>query len=79
MVLNFPPYTHHKFDGEFVCVSVHPREGINLIEALESGLLPKGFLESATVFSKTLDDKKEQWNLSKPTLRQTTESQEKSK
>jgi hypothetical protein len=41
--------------------------------------LPKGFLESATVFSKTLDDKKEQWNLSKPTLRQTTESQEKSK
>jgi hypothetical protein len=79
MVLNFPPHTHHKFDGEFVCVSVHPREGENLIEALESGLLPKGFLESATVFSKTLDDEKDKWNLSKPTLRQTTKSQEKSK
>lgn len=79
MVLNFPPHTHHKFDGEFVCISVHPREGGNLIEALESGLLPKGFLESSTVFSKTLDDEKEQWNLSEPTLRQTTESQEKSK
>jgi hypothetical protein len=79
IVLNFPPHTHHKFDGEFVCVSVHPREGGNLIEALQSGLLPRGFLESATVFSKTLDDEKEQWNSFKPTPRQSTESQEKSK
>ncbi|MBL6664235.1 MAG: hypothetical protein ISQ34_00125 [Rickettsiales bacterium] len=60
--LNFPPYTHHKFNGEFICMSIHPREGANLIESLENGTLPKGFLESATVFS----PKGESWRVSNP-------------
>jgi len=64
-ILNFPPYTHHKFHGEFVCMSVHPREGSNLIESLQSGTLPSGFLESATVFSSTKENTKK-WNLSIP-------------
>ena len=63
IVLNFPPYAHHKFHGEFVCLSVHPREGKNLIEKLRSGDLEGGFLESATVFSKNNQDK-DQWNVS---------------
>jgi len=62
--LNFPPYTHHKFRGEFVCMSIHPREGVNLIESLENGTLPRGFLESATVFSSKGDE--ENWKLSTP-------------
>jgi hypothetical protein len=78
-VLNFPPHTHHKFEGEFVCISVHPREGENLIEALQSGLLPKGFLESATVFSKTPNDKKEEWKLSTPSVVDSDESKVKSR
>ena len=65
VVLNFPPYTHHKFHGEFVCMSVHPREGNNLIKAVESGTLTKGFLESATVFSKTKETE-EKWELLLP-------------
>ncbi len=65
LALNFPPYTHHKFHGEFDCLSIHPREGANLIEAVQSGTLPKGFLESATVFSKT-DKDSEKWDISKP-------------
>jgi hypothetical protein len=65
LVLNFPPYTHHKFHGDFVCLSVHPSEGLNLIEASQSGTLPKGFLESATVFSATKENQ-EKWNLSTP-------------
>lgn len=66
IVLNFPPYTHHKFHGDFVCMSVHPREGQNLIQAVGSGTLPRGFLESATVFSSTKEDK-DKWDLSIPT------------
>lgn len=65
IALNFPPYTHHKFHGDFVCLSVHPREGENLIEMVKSGNLPKGFLETATVFSATEESKKK-WNLSLP-------------
>jgi hypothetical protein len=65
LVLNFPPYTHHKFNGDFICMSVHPREGENLIEALRSGTLPKGFLETATIFSNT-GDKTLEWELSLP-------------
>ena len=61
LVLNFPPYTHHKFHGDFVCMRVHPREGKNLIEAVQSGTLPMGFLESATVFSATEENQKK-WN-----------------
>jgi len=68
IVLNFPPYTHHKFHGEFDCMSVHPREGINLIEAVQSGTLSKGFLESATVFSKTENDHNS-WKMSLPEAR----------
>ncbi len=52
VVLKFPPYTHHKFLGSFVCTSVHPREGKNIIEAVQSGNIKGGFLESATVMSK---------------------------
>ena len=52
-ILNFPPYTHHKFSGEFIALSIHPREGANLIEAVQNGKISKGFLETATVFSKT--------------------------
>ena len=56
-VINFPSFTHHRFHGEFVCISIHPREGNNLIEALLSGTLSsRGFLENATTFSKTLED-----------------------
>lgn len=66
VVLNFPSYTHHKFHGEFTCMSIHPREGDNLIAAVQSGTLPKGFLETATVFSKKLTDKEEDWKLSLP-------------
>jgi hypothetical protein len=49
-VLKFPPYTHHKFYGDFVCTSVHPREGQNFIKALNEGDLGN-FLESNTVLS----------------------------
>jgi len=64
LILNFSPFTHHKFHGEFVCMSIHPREGDNLIQALESGVLPKGFLETATVFSKAVDDpQQESWHI----------------
>jgi hypothetical protein len=49
-VLKFPPYTHHKFYGDFVCTSVHPREGQNFIKALNEGALGN-FLESNTVLS----------------------------
>ena len=66
IVVNFPPNTHHMFDGEFVCISIHPREGENLIEALESGILPAGFLESATIFSKTHGEQEGEWKSSKP-------------
>ncbi len=65
VVLNFPAYTHHKFHGEFDCMSVHPREGANLIKAVQLGTLPKGFLESATVFSRTYKDP-EKWDISIP-------------
>jgi hypothetical protein len=65
MVLNFPLFTHHKFHGDFVCMSVHPKEGNKLIEATRSGTLPRGFLESATVFSQTSEDT-EKWGISKP-------------
>jgi hypothetical protein len=61
--LVFPPYVHHKFHGEFVCISVHPREGDKLIEAVRSGSLPKGFLESATVFSGKKNDKENNGSL----------------
>lgn len=49
--LDFPVYTHHKFHGDFVCLSLHTQEGPNIIEAVKSGTLTAGFLESATVFS----------------------------
>lgn len=52
-VLKFPAYAHHKFHGDFVCISVHPVEGQNILDAVQSGTLDKGFLESATVFSQT--------------------------
>jgi hypothetical protein len=59
-VLKFTPYTHHKFYGEFVCTSVHPREGPNFIKAVESNNLGN-FLESATTFS--LKEEKEKIRL----------------
>ncbi|MFT5703409.1 MAG: hypothetical protein ACI9TO_000778 [Rickettsiales bacterium] len=65
IVLNFPAYTHHKFHGEFDCISEHPKEGVNIIKAVLSGTLPKGFLESATVFSKKSEDK-EEWKKELP-------------
>ncbi len=64
VVVRIPPYTHHKFKGRFVCISVHPKDGKNIIDALNSGTLPKGFLESATVFSGKAEEEK--WNLSLP-------------
>jgi hypothetical protein len=67
-VLNFPPFTHHKFYGEFVCISIHPREGENIIQALASGTIPVGFLEFATILSEENkeENKKEEWSLSLP-------------
>jgi hypothetical protein len=64
LALTFPSYTHHKFHGEFVCLSIHPRDGQNIIDAVKSGTLPKGFLESATVFSKTKTEA-DKWEVSK--------------
>ena len=58
LTLKFPAFTHHKFFGEFVCNSVHPKEGENMIDLIESGKLPKGFLESATIFSQGNGGKK---------------------
>ncbi|MCE3255025.1 MAG: hypothetical protein K0R25_519 [Rickettsiaceae bacterium] len=70
VVLNFPPYTHHKFHGRFNCLSVHPREGENFIQAIKSGILSQGFLESATVFSKRSEaftnEGTGEWKLSTP-------------
>ena len=65
IVVNFPAYTHHKFMGNFNCISIHPKEGENLISAVQSGTLPRGFLESATVFSKTKNED-DSWKLSVP-------------
>ncbi|NBV07121.1 MAG: hypothetical protein EBS06_07825 [Proteobacteria bacterium] len=75
-VLNFPPYTHHKFNGEFTCLSIHPREGNNLIEAVQSGNLPKGFLESATIFSKSFSDEEDAWKLSLPNENEPTKTKD---
>ncbi len=61
LVLNFPAYTHHKFHGDFVCLSVHPREGKNLINAVRSDKISGGFLEFATVFS-SQDARNEGWS-----------------
>jgi hypothetical protein len=65
VILNFASYVHHKFHGDFSCISFHPREGLNIIEAITSPPrnFPKGFLESATVFSKS-DKDPESWQLS---------------
>jgi hypothetical protein len=51
ITLRFPAYVHHKFIGSFNCLSVHPKEGKNMIAALKDGSLNKGFLEMATVIS----------------------------
>jgi hypothetical protein len=63
ILLAFRDKTHHKFHGnEFDCLSIHPVEGMNLIEAIQSGIKSdKGFLETATEFSKHLSkvDKKD--------------------
>lgn len=59
-ILKFPAFTHHKFMGDFVCMSIHPKEGQNIIDCLTSGTLPKGFLESATVFS---GKENQPWNI----------------
>jgi hypothetical protein len=66
-MLIFPPYTHHRFEGEFVCGSFHPREGQQFIKSVQLGILPKGFLESATVFSLENSGEKE-WSLSLPVM-----------
>ncbi len=64
ITVEFPAYCHHKFYGDFVCVSIHPQDGPNIIDAVKRGTLPKGFLESATVFSST--EKESQWTLNAP-------------
>lgn len=61
-VLRFPAYTHHKFFGEFNCISIHPQEGKKLIEAIEQGGNQKGFLELATIISKKIDNQKNNSN-----------------
>lgn len=64
VVLKFPAYTHHKFHGDFACMSVHTMEGKNILNAVKMGTLPKGFLESATVFSPK--DNQDNWKMSIP-------------
>lgn len=64
-ILDFPAYTHHKFHGQFACISSHPKDGPNIINTLESGNLSTGFLENATIFSETHEDQKK-WHLSTP-------------
>lgn len=64
VTVKFPAYCHHKFYGDFVCVSIHPQDGPNIIEAVKNGTLPKGFLESATVFSSKEKDNK--WIVTAP-------------
>ena len=63
VVLKFPAYTHHKFHGDFACISVHPIEGQNILEAVQSGTLKKGFLETATVFSPSKEGHEKMKNL----------------
>lgn len=51
-ILAFPAYVHHKFRESFQSFSIHPYEGPNITKAVNEGKLSKGFLETATVFSK---------------------------
>lgn len=60
LVLSFPENTHHRFWGDFVCISVHPKEGPNIVDSIKTGNLTEGFLEYATVFSKGNEVKKSQ-------------------
>ncbi len=62
-VLTFPAFCHHKFEGAFDCASIHPRDGIGIIEALKEGRLTGGFLEGATTFSKTTTKIEEKWKM----------------
>jgi hypothetical protein len=61
VILNFPPYTPHQFYPKFVCTSVHPQEGSNIISAAKSGQFDGKFLEGATVISG-----KQEWKISQP-------------
>lgn len=54
-IVRFAAHAHHEFYGTFVCASFHPKEGANIIAALESGNMTKGFLETATVMSDGVD------------------------
>lgn len=63
-ILNFPPYVHRKFRGEFVCIETHPREGENFIETFKPKPNPS-FLGMATVFSKA-DESQTEWSLTCP-------------
>ena len=58
-VIIFPAYVHHKFFGQFTCISVHPKDGLKFIKEMTKGNLSKGFLESATTFSEKPDGEKE--------------------
>lgn len=62
VILNFASFVHHRFKGRFAALSVHPEEEKNLIQATQSGTLPRGFLETATVFSGA----EQKWRLSTP-------------
>ncbi len=51
-LIRFPGGTHHKFFGDFVCISFHPEEGQEMINFLASGKkFPEGFLSKMTVVS----------------------------
>ena len=52
-VLHFGEEVHHRFEGDFVCLSIHPKDSDSIIKALKEGKLPEGFLERATIFSQS--------------------------
>jgi len=61
IILKFPSLAWHNFNGDFVCISNHSREGDNFIKAVQEGSLDKEFLASATTFIEEKDNKDQKW------------------
>ena len=57
-ILRFPPYTHHKFHGEFLAFSVHPYETPDVIAKMYQAKDNEGgFLGMSTILSECSNDK----------------------
>ncbi len=57
--LRFPQGVHHKFTGDFICDSIHLREGENFRALAKDKKLFKGFLQAATIFSADRNNQKD--------------------